>query len=263
MLRNKNPRITHGTPGEWGGALNMSDKTIKIEIAGIHYGNMIYVSGGTFKMGSDHFDWSMPIHDVTVDDFYICEIQVTQELWMAVMGSNPSESKYGVGIGGKLPVNNVSWNEVVDVFLPALNRLTGLKFRLPTEAEWEFAARGGNKSRGYKYSGSNKLDNVAWYWKNSDNGTNPLHSVHPVAAKLPNELGIYDMSGNVCEWCQDFFEPSYPSEHLVNPTGPSSGNQRVFRGGSWQNQPVNLRVGHRCANPPDYRAAFIGVRVAI
>lgn len=241
----------------------MSDKTIKIEIAGIHYGNMIYVSGGTFKMGSDHFDWSMPIHDVTVDDFYICEIQVTQELWMAVMGSNPSESKYGVGIGGKLPVNNVSWNEVVDVFLPALNRLTGLKFRLPTEAEWEFAARGGNKSRGYKYSGSNKLDNVAWYWKNSDNGTNPLHSVHPVAAKLPNELGIYDMSGNVCEWCQDFFEPSYPSEHLVNPTGPSSGNQRVFRGGSWQNQPVNLRVGHRCANPPDYRAAFIGVRVAI
>ncbi len=228
-----------------------------IEIAGTRYGSMIYVPGGTFKMGSDHFEWSMPIHEVTIDSFYIGETQVTQELWKAVTGSIPDGDVLAKGIGDRLPVINVSWNEIVNTFLPELNRLTGLKFRLPTEAEWEFAARGGNKSKGYKYSGSNKLVDVGWYWNNSD------ASVHSVATKNPNELGIYDMSGNVWEWCQDYFVPSYPSEPVANPTGPETGTEHVMRGGSWDNMPVNLRVGHRCANPSDYKWENIGLRVAI
>ncbi len=231
---------------------------IPIEIAGTKYGSMIYVPGGTFQMGSDHFEWSMPIHEVTVDSFFIGETQVTRNLWKAVTGSIPDGDSLVEGIGEQLPVINVSWNEVVNTFLPELNRLTGLKFRLPTEAEWEFAARGGNMSKGYKYSGSNKLDDVGWYWNNSEKA-----AVHPVAEKKPNELGIYDMSGNVWEWCQDYFAPSYTSESVVNPTEPATGTERVMRGGSWDNMPVNLRVGHRCANAPDYKRDNIGFRVAI
>ncbi len=228
-----------------------------IEIAGKQYGRMKYVQGGTFQMGSDHFAWSMPIHEVTVDGFYIGETQVTEALWKVVTGSNPTGGHQGFGIGDNLPVANVSWNDIVNVFLPELNRLTGLKFRLPTEAEWEFAARGGNESKDYKYSGSNKLVDVGWYWNNSD------ASVHPVATKKPNELGLYDMSGNVWEWCRDYFAPSYPEGPVVNPAGPATGTERVLRGGSWDNMPVNLRVGHRLADPPDYKWTNIGLRLAI
>ena len=241
----------------------MDDKSFPIEISGIQYGKMIYVQGGSFKMGSDHFDWSLPIHDVTLDDFYIGETQVTQALWTAVTGNNPSDEYYGYGREDNFPVNSVSWDDVTNLFLPELNRLTGMKFRLPTEAEWEFAARGGNLSKGYKYSGSNKLNDVAWSERNSQHEENGLMYVHPVAEKLPNELGLYDMSGNVCEWCSDFFAPSYQSEPVVNPTGPASGKSRVFRGGSYHNSPVNLRVGHRCGNPPGFKASFLGVRLAL
>lgn len=242
----------------------MDNKALQIEISGTNYGKMIYVQGGTFRMGSDHFEWSLPIHDVTVDSFYIAETQVTQRLWKAVTGNNPSDQNYGYGIGDNLPVNNVSWNDVKNVFLPELNRLTGLKFRLPTESEWEFAARGGNQSKGCTYSGSNRSADVGWSERNARQPeTGGLYGVHQVAQKRPNELGIYDMSGNVWEWCEDFFAPSYPPQHVINPTGPAEGTSRVWRGGSYHNNAVNLRVGHRCGNPPDYRAAFVGVRLAV
>ena len=152
--------------------------------------NLVYVAGGTFQMGSNVGDYDeKPVHSVTLSDYYIGQTEVTQELWQAVMGSNPSDFK-----GAKNPVNNVSWNDCQE-FIIKLNRLTGGRFRLPTEAEWEYAARGGNKSRGYIFSGSDYLGSVAWYEDNSGD------EVHPIGSKSANELGLYDMSGNVFEWC--------------------------------------------------------------
>ena len=159
---------------------------------------MVEVRGGTFRMGatseqgSDACDWEKPVHSVTLSGYNIGKTEVTQELWQAVMGSNPSRFK-----GDNMPVECVSWDDCQE-FIRKLNSLTSQNFRLPTEAEWEFACRGGNNSRGYKYSGSNYIDNVAWYDGNSGDKT------HPVATKSPNELGIYDMSGNVWEWCNDW-----------------------------------------------------------
>ena len=193
---------------------------------------MVKVAGGTFKMGATEEQESFayydekPVHEVTLSDYYIGETEVTQELWGAVMGSNPSYHK-----GTNLPVDSVSWDDCQD-FIKELNSLTGKNFRLPTEAEWEFAARGGNKSKGYKYSGSSM-----WYRDNSNGET------HVVVTKLPNELGLYDMSGNVWEWCQDWYDSHYYSNSPKNnPTGPSSGYFRVMRGGSWRSYP---RVSYR------------------
>ena len=188
--------------------------------------NMVYVSGGTFTMGatgeqdSDAFDDEKPTHSVTLNSFYLCKYEVTQALWKAVMGKNPSDFK-----GNNLPVENVSWNDC-QTFISRLNNLTGRNFRLPTEAEWEYAARGGNRSRGYKYSGSNNPSDVSWDIDNSGDKT------HPVGSKRPNELGLYDMSGNVYEWCSDWYG-TYSSSSQTNPTGPSSGWGRVKRGGCW------------------------------
>ena len=188
--------------------------------------NMVYVSGGTFTMGatseqgSDALDREKPTHSVTLSSFYLCKYEVTQALWRAVMGNNPSSFK-----GNNLPVQNVSWNDC-QTFISRLNNLTGRIFRLPTEAEWEYAARGGNRSRGYKYSGSNVLSDVAWYDDNSGGKT------HPVGSKSPNELGLYDMSGNVWEWCSDWYG-TYSSSSQTNPTGASCGSSRVRRGGGW------------------------------
>ncbi len=186
---------------------------------------MIEVVGGTFTMGatpeqeSDAFN-EVPLHEVTLSTYYIGQTEVTQALWKAVMGNNPSYHK-----GNKnYPVEQVSWN-MAQKFIAKLNRITGLKFRLPTEAEWEFAARGGTKSRGYKYSGSNNIDEVAWCMDNSPSET------QPVGTKSPNELGIYDMSGNAMEWCQDWYG-NYSSAPQTNPTGRSTGDDRVTRGGS-------------------------------
>jgi len=212
--------------------------------------NMIPVAGGTFQMGSTTgASFNQPVHQVTLSSFSIGETEVTQELWQAVMGSNPSNFK-----GNKLPVEQVSWNDC-QTFITKLNQLTGRTFRLPTEAEWEYAARGGNQSKGYIYSGSNTIGNVAWYMDNSGSST------HPVATKAPNELGIYDMSGNVSEWCQDW-EGDYSSGIQTNPTGPSSGSNRMRRGGSWVNFAAMCRVASRDFYLPKFSVSSIGLRLA-
>lgn len=192
------------------------------KVGGVEF-TMVYVEGGTFMMGSDDadaLDDEKPVHQVTLSDYYIGQTEVTQTLWKAVMGCNPSYFK-----GDNLPVEMVSWHDCYE-FIGRLNEITGEKFWLPTEAQWEFAARGGNYSKGYKYSGSNDIDAVAWYEGNSEDKT------HPVGTKLANELGIYDMSGNVHEWCHDWYG-SYSSAAVTDPTGPSSGYDCVARGGSW------------------------------
>ena len=216
-----------------------------ITVKGVSF-TMIAVEGGTFKMGatseqgSDAYDSEKPVHNVTLSDYYIGETEVTQELWQAVMGTTPSRFK-----GNKKPVEQVSWNDCQE-FIKKLNQLTGKNFRLPTEAEWEYAARGGNKSKGYKYSGSNSIGDVAWYTNNSSSQT------HDVKTKQANELGIYDMSGNVYEWCQDWYG-SYSRGSQTNPTGPSSGSYRVLRGGSWSIGAVGCRVSNRYNGHPGFR----------
>ena len=217
--------------------------------------NMVYVEGGTFIMGAtaeqkNKYKDEEPAHSVTLSSFYIGKYEVTQSLWKAVIGSNPSNRK-----GDNLPVEKVSWNDC-QTFLRKLNAMTGKNFRLPTEAEWEFAARGGNRSRGYQYSGSNVLSDVAWYDDNSGSKT------HNVGTKAPNELSIYDMSGNVWEWCQDW-KGSYSSSTQTNPKGPSSGSLRVIRGGSWIFSARYCRVAGRYYGTPDYRSCRLGLRLAL
>ena len=218
--------------------------------------DMMYVKGGTFTMGatseqgSDADDNGKPTHRVTLSSFYIGKYEVTQALWKAVMGNNPSHWK-----GDNLPVECVSWDDCQD-FIRKLTALTGKNFRLPTEAEWEFAARGGNNSRGYKYAGSNNIGDVAWYDGNSGDKT------HAVGTKSPNELGIYDMSGNVWEWCQDWIG-SYSSASQTNPTGASSGSYRVLRGGCWDYNARSCRSSHRYLNAPNHRFNDDGLRLVL
>ncbi len=215
---------------------------------------MIRVESGSFMMGSpdndaEAFDDEKIQHRVILSDYYIGETQVTQEQWETVMGNNPSTFK-----GEKHPVDNITWN-CCQKFIKKLNSETGMKFHLPTEAQWEFAARGGNKSQGFKYAGSNTLDDVAWYAGNSGKGT------HPVKTKLANELGLYDMSGNVWEWCQDWYG-SYKNSSLSDPTGPSSGTDHVLRGGSWNDKAIHCRVAYREDDGPD-GPYYFGFRIAL
>ena len=231
-----------------------SDQTFTVN--GVSF-TMVGVEGGTFTMGatseqgtSDPYDDEYPTHSVTLSDFAIGETEVTQELWKAVMGSNPSYFS-----GTNLPVEHVSWNDC-QTFITKLNQLTGKNFRLPTEAEWEYAARGGNKSKGYKYAGSNNLNDVAWYSDNSSSRT------HPVKQKQANELGLYDMSGNVWEWCQDWF-CNYSSGAQTNPTGAASGSYRVLRGGSWYYSARLCRVSFRNYNAPTFYSDDLGLRLAL
>lgn len=218
--------------------------------------NMVYVSGGTFTMGgtseqgNDAYTDEKPTHNVTLSSYYICKYEVTQALWRAVMGSNPSKFK-----GDNLPVEYVSWNDC-QTFINRLNSYTGRNFRLPTEAEWEFAARGGNYSRHYKYSGSNYISDVAWYDGNSDNRT------HPVGTKQANELGLYDMSGNVWEWCSDWYG-SYSSYSQSDPIGANSGSYRVIRGGSWNDSARYCRSSFRINNSPGYSRYSLGLRLVL
>ena len=190
------------------------------------------------------------MHNVTLNDYSLGETEVTQALWVAVMGSNPSSWQ-----GDNLPVEKVSWNDC-QTFITKLNQLTGKTFRLPTEAEWEYAARGGSKSQGYKYSGSNTLGDVAWYTGNSSSKT------HEVGTKQANELGLYDMSGNVWEWCQDWFG-NYESSAQTNPTGASSGSNRVRRGGSWIGAARSCRVTYRGDRTPTSTDYYLGLRLAL
>lgn len=217
---------------------------------------MIHVDGGTFMMGATHeqgrdaYMDEKPAHQVTLNSFSIGEIPVTQELWQAVMGYNVSFHK-----GIKRPVENVNWNEC-QRFISKLNSITGKCFRLPTEAEWEYAARGGSQSRGYKYAGSDNLNSVAWYLYNSGGKT------HEVGQKSPNELGLYDMSGNVLEWCQDWFGP-YSSSSQTNPIGALLGTCRVSRGGNNCSGTERCRVSMRFMSKPDSLTCYIGLRLAL
>ena len=222
---------------------------------------MVYVEGGSFDMGatteqgSDAYDSEYPVHSVTLSDYYIGRCEVTQELWLAVMGSWPGTApSNSYGVGANYPAYYISWNDCQE-FVAELNRLTGRTFRLPTEAEWEYAARGGNKSRHYKYSGSSNIDDVAWYWNNSG-------KTHAVGTKSPNELGIYDMSGNVYEWCSDWYG-SYSAGAQTNPQGPSSGTYRVLRGGSWNYNASYCRVSNRNYNDPDFSFNGLGLRLVL
>ena len=217
---------------------------------------MVEVRGGTFRMGatseqgSDAYGEEKPVHSVTLSGYYIGKTEVTQALWKAVMGSNPSRFK-----GDNMPVECVSWDDCQE-FIRKLNSLTGQHFRLPTEAEWEFACRGGNNSLGYKYSGSNYIDNVAWYDGNSGDKT------HPVGTKAPNELGIYDMTGNVWEWCCDWYG-DYSSGAQTNPKGPYDGSFRVDRGGSSHINAGICRSSNRSYASPGVRDDYIGLRLSL
>ena len=224
---------------------------------------MVAVGGGTFQMGAtseqqNAYDDEYPVHSVTLSDYYIGETEVTQELWQAVMGSNPS---YFTG-NSQRPVESVSWNDC-QTFVNKLNDLlagqlpAGRRFRLPTEAEWEYAARGG-RSRGTQYSGSSRIGDVAWYGDNSGSTT------HPVKGKNRNELGLYDMSGNVWEWCSDWYSSNYYSNSpSANPQGPSSGSNRVLRGGSWGGNARHCRVARRDGYSPGLRYFNYGLRLAL
>ena len=249
---------------------NFGEDISIFNVKGVEF-KMVKVQGSTFQMGatseqgSDVWRDEKPVHSVTLSDYYIGQTQVTQELWQVVMGNNPSEFRGD----NQRSVENVSWNDCQE-FIEKLNRLTGKNFRLPTEAEWEFAARGGNKRNDYKYSGSNKVNDVAWYESNSS--TNSVmrsfltmgrgRRTHPVAQKQSNELGLYDMSGNVYEWCQDWYG-DYSNNPQTNPTGSSTGSYRVLRGGSWSNRARGVRVSYRDSNSPDIRYSLNGLRLAL
>ena len=218
---------------------------------------MIVVEGGTFSMGAsdddeDAYYNEKPAHEVTLSSYSIGETEVTQALWLAVMGSNPSR------FTGDLtrPVECVDWNDC-QTFISTLNQLTGKTFRLPTEAEWEFAARGGNKSMGYKFAGGNDINEVAWNRGNSSSKT------HPVATKAPNELGLYDMSGNVYEWCSDWYDSYTDAEGQTDPQGPSSGSTRISRGGSWDTTAEYCRVTFRLSRSPSSLNHSLGLRLAL
>ena len=218
---------------------------------------MVFVEGGTFKMGAtseqgtDAQENEKPVHSVILSDFYMGKYEVTQGQWKAVMGSNPS---YFTG-DDNLPVEQVSWEDV-QKFIKKLNQLTGKTYRLPTEAEWEYAARGGKKSQGYKYAGSNTIDEVARCEDKS------AYKTYLVGQKQPNELGLYNMSGNVREWCQDWYG-SYYSSAQTNPTGPSSGRFRVHRGGSWSRRAWDHRVAYRTGHYPSNSFNDLGFRLVL
>jgi formylglycine-generating enzyme required for sulfatase activity len=218
---------------------------------------MVFVQGAAFEMGSDSIDqYSKPVHGVTLSSYFIGKYEVTQKEWRDVVvwkqasATTPLNPSPATSKGDSLPVANVSWSDI-QTWLGYLNEKEGLtssskQYRLPTEAEWEFAARGGAKSKGYKYSGSNTIDNVAWYILNSGN------TIHPVGKKAPNELGIYDMSGNVEEWCNDWYA-AYTSTPQTNPTGPSSGNYCIQRGGLFWGQSNGCQIAYRDWSSPTTR----------
>ena len=247
-----------------------NDQEIKMIFADLPKTEMVFVKGGTFTMGctdeqgNDCRDDEKPAHQVTLSDYYIGKFEVTQGFWKKVMGSNPSFFK---NCGDDCPVESVSWNDCQE-FISKLNQLTGKRFRLPTEAEWEYAARGGSKaSFQTKYAGGNALGEVAWYLDNCDvNYSGDIEiegrklGTHTVGTKKPNALGIYDMNGNVWERCNDWYG-DYSSGGVTNPKGASTGSDRVIRGGSWINYSHDNRVSNRFINDPSFRYDNYGLRL--
>ena len=245
----------------------VKDSSQTFTVNGISF-KMIHVEGGTFMMGAtaeqedDACDAEKPVHPVTLSSYYIGETVVTQALWEAVMGTTVIQHRAMNHIGQRLrgvdstlPMYFVSWDDC-QTFISKLNTLTGQHFRLPTEAEWEYAARGGNKSRGYKYSGGDDYDSVCWCDENSGN------MAHSVKTKRPNELGIYDMSGGVWEWCDDYYQP-YNASPQTNPKEERYDDYRIKRGGSWRYVLWHCRVSYRSGSKPDERASVTGFRLAL
>ena len=215
-------------------AESKEDELKKLAIINTFLNDFVLIEGGEFIMGDAGLN-NAPPHKVTVISFYMQASTVTQEFWEAVMGNNPSDDK----TWKDNPVTNISWNVCQD-FIKRLNVLTGKKYRLPTEAEWEYAARGGKLSNGFKYAGSDDINEVAWYNVNSND------KLHPVKEKKPNELGLYDMSGNVWEWCQDWYSDYRLNEaYAKNPVGPDGGTEKVIRGGCWDSSAVDCLVADR------------------
>ncbi|MBR4828879.1 MAG: Ig-like domain-containing protein [Muribaculaceae bacterium] len=236
-----------------------------ITVNGVTF-EMVQVEGGTFMMGSDPYQagskvFEKPQHQVTVSSYMIGQTEVTQELWNAIMPPDVTVTWFPGD--PQRPMDNVTW-ENCQTFISKLNELTGMNFRLPTEAEWEFAAHGGKKSKHYKFSGSDTLSDVAWYYDNSGcyGVGDPEYGPHPVATKMPNELGIYDMSGNVWEWCNDWYS-AYTEDPQVDPTGPETGNYKVYRCGCWNDSLVDCRITYRYMQPVTYRSKYIGFRLAL
>ena len=247
--------LVFGLTGEVLEGAQPESKNRLVQVGNVQF-EMVHVEGGTFRMGAteeqgdDADDDEKPVHQVSLSSYLIGKHEVTQALWEAVMGSNPIYNKQG----GDYPVEHVSWFDCQE-FIEKLNARTGMKFRLPTEAEWEYAARGGSMSKGYKYAGSDDLDEVGWYRGN-------IGSTHPVGQKKPNELGLYDMSGNVWEWCQDRYG-DYTEESQTNPTGPQSGRDRVLRGGSHWHDAGCCRVSNRYGSVPGNRFGYSGLRLVL
>ena len=247
-------------------ALSVPDPNDKFVTANGVTFRMKLVEAGTFTMGAtaeqtEANEDEKPAHQVTITkDYYMGETEVTQALWYAVMGQKPisfgSAWTASYGLGDNYPAYEISWNDCQE-FITKLNQLTGLTFRLPTEAEWEYAARGGNKATTQTlYSGNNTNGYVAWYWDNSSSST------HAVAGKSANALGLYDMSGNVSEWCNDWYG-SYSSGEQTDPAGPGSGSYRVLRGGCWHDDAPDCRVAYRYSHSPSYRSMYGGMRLAL
>ncbi len=242
---------------------NVVDGKEVFTVNGVQF-TMVQVQGGTFMMGAtpeqgeNVYENERPVHQVTVSNYSIGETQVTQELWIAVMGYNPSYhtgAQNGLEDDFQRPVERVYWRDC-QMFVKALNALTGREFRLPTEAEWEFAARGGNKTQSYRYAGSDNLDEVAWYWNTSSDRT------HAVGTKRANELGLYDMSGNVWEWCQDYYS-SYSSNYQIDPTGPSTGSSYIIRGGGFYSSSNECYLSRRAGEGAQYTGYNRGFRLAL
>jgi len=250
--------------GKWPQPLPVDGDVETIEVNGVSF-KMVYVEPGTFTMGAAGDDTvayahEKPAHEVTLTTgYYMGQTEVTRELWIAVMGYTPD----GHDGDDQLPAMSLAWSEC-QTFIAKLNELTGRVFRLPTEAEWEFAARGGNKSNGYLYSGSNDVNDVAWYSVNAvDVGEeDPDFGPHPVASKAPNELGLYDMSGNAYEWCQDYYG-YYEARPQTDPQGPTDGYRRIFRGGSWIYNAAHSRVTYRNSYPASSAFVCHGMRLAM
>ncbi len=240
--------LTHGSQNSAGEEFTVNG--VSFEMVNVQGGT--FVMGATAEQGDEADPVESPAHQVTLSNYYIGKTEVTQALWKAVMGTNPSSV-----VGPELPVGNVSWNDCME-FVSRLNNLTGLSFRLPTEAEWEFAARGGNKSKGYRYSGSNDIDAVAWYFDNAQYSYG-----RRVAQKSPNELGIYDMSGNMYEWCYDYCAMYESDEPQTNPQGPATGTQRVVRSGSWYSSAAECRNSARSGEGPTAAYVHMGFRLAM